>query len=133
MIIRPKKQSIFKVSNLNGIKYLTCSHVKFSDLCEHKFRHNFYVTPMCLHSEDTETNEHYLLCCQLHADCCGILFDTVPNIIQNDVSTFHENMTNAHFFYTVTSVEVLNHSTLESTVKFIHDSGHFTRYVRLSM
>ena len=26
--------------------------VKFSDIREHRFRHNFYVTPMCMCSEE---------------------------------------------------------------------------------
>ena len=46
--------SAFNVSDLNGIKLLTCLHVKFSDLHEHKFRHNFYATPMCVRIEDIE-------------------------------------------------------------------------------
>ena len=87
-IIRPEKRSTFKVSDL---KLLTRLRVKFSDLCEHKLRRNFYITLMCLCGEDTETTEHYLIHCQLYADRREILFDTVSSIIQNDVSTFHEN------------------------------------------
>ena len=66
--IRPEKRLTFKVSDLNDIKLLTRLRVKFSDLHEHKFRHNIYVTPMCMCREDTETTEHYLLRCQLYAD-----------------------------------------------------------------
>ena len=40
-IIRPEKQSTFKVSDSSGMKLLTRLRVKFSDLREHKFRHNF--------------------------------------------------------------------------------------------
>ena len=67
-IIRPEKRSTFKVSDINGVKRLTRLRVKFSDLPEHKFRHNLYVTPICMSSEDTETTRHYLLRCQLYAD-----------------------------------------------------------------
>ena len=134
VIIRPEKRSIFKVSDLNGIKLLTRSRVKFGDLREHKFRHNFYVTPMCLCSQDTEITEHYLLRCQLYADRCGILSDTVSSIIQNDVSTFHENDLCSLLLYGDPRFnENLNRSILESTIKFILDSGRFTRYVWLSM
>ena len=77
---------------LNGIKLLTRLRVRFSDLGEHKFRRNFYITPMCMCSEGNETTEHlYLLRYQHFADHREILFDTVPSIIQNDVSTFQEN------------------------------------------
>ena len=119
-IIRPEKRSTFKVSDLSGIKLLIRLRVKFSDLREHKFRHNFYITPMCLCSEDTETTEHYLLRCQLYADRHEILFDTVSSIIQNDVSTFHENNL-------CSLLPILNLSILESTIKYIYDSGRFTR------
>ena len=44
---------------------------------------------MC--SENTETTERYLLRCQLYADRCEILFDTMSSIIQNDVFAFQEN------------------------------------------
>ena len=62
--------------------------IKFSNLREHKFRHNFYVTMMCMCSEDAETTEHNLLHCQLYADRCVTLFDAVSGIIQDNVSTF---------------------------------------------
>ena len=129
-IIKPEKRSTFKISDLSGIKLLTRLRVKFSDLREHKFRHNFYITPMCLCSEDTETIEHYLLCRQLYADRREILFDTVSSIIHNDVSTFHENDLCSLLLYGDPRFnEILNRSMLESTIKHIYDSGRFTRYV----
>ena len=129
-IIRPEKRSTFKVSDLNGIKLLTRLRVKFSDLRKHKFRHNFYVTPMCMCSEDTETTEHYLLRCLRYADHRGILFDTVTSIIQNDVFTFQENDLCSLLLYGDPRFnEISNRSILESTIKFIHDSFRFTCYV----
>ena len=117
--MRPEKQSLFKVSDLNVIKLLTRLRVEFSDLCEHKFRHNFYVTPMCMYSEDTETSEHYLLCCQLCGDLCDNLFNTVSSIIQNDVSTFRENDVCLLLLYGDPGFnEISDRSSLESTIKF---------------
>ena len=85
---------------------------------------------MCLCSEDTETTEHYLLRCQLYADRRGSLFDTVSSIIQNDVSTFHENDLCSLLLYGDPRFnEILNCSILESTIKYVYDSGRFTRYV----
>ena len=131
-IVRPEKRSAFKVSDLNGIKLLTRLSVKFSDLREHKFRHNFYITPMCLCSEDTETTEHYLLRCQLYADRREVLFDAVSSIIQNDVSTFHENDLCSLLLYGDPRFnEILNRSILESTIKYIYDSGRDPRFNEL--
>ena len=117
-IIRPEKRSTFNVSDLNGVKLLTYLRVKFSDLREHKFRHNFYVTPMYMCSENTETTEHYLLYFQLYADRREILFDTMSSIIQNDVLTFRENDLCSLFLYGDPRFnEISTRSVLESTIK----------------
>ena len=71
-LIRPNKRSVYKVVDLKGVQLLTRLRVKFSDLREHRFRHNFFVTPVCMCNEDDETTEHYLLRCRLPpASCCS--------------------------------------------------------------
>ena len=41
-LVRPKNQSYFGVHDIEGIRYLTQLRVKFNDLREHRFRHNFH-------------------------------------------------------------------------------------------
>ena len=62
-IIRKKGNSVFGVSDIDGIKLLTRLRVTYSHLNEHKFRHNFNdtINPMCNCSANTETTVHYLL------------------------------------------------------------------------
>ena len=66
--IRPKETSIFKIHDINGIKLLNRLRLHFSDLNEHKFRHNFRTTvdPMCSCGIEPETTLHYLLHCNLY-------------------------------------------------------------------
>ena len=41
-LVRPNRQSYFGVHNIEDIRYLTHLRVKFSDLGEHRFKHNFH-------------------------------------------------------------------------------------------
>ena len=66
-IIRPSRNPIFNVDDITGIKRLTKLRVKFSDLNEHKFRHNFdCLNPICDCDKANEDNEHFLLHCPLY-------------------------------------------------------------------
>ena len=129
-IIRPMKRSVYKISDLNGSKLLTRLRVKFSDLREHKFRHNFFSTSTCMCNRDVETTEHYLLRCHLYSGPRVILLDSVSNIINEDVTTFSEQSLCLLLLYGNENMnEIANRLILESTIIFINDSGRFTRYV----
>ena len=59
--IRPFRRSIFNIHELTGIKVL---RVEFSDLHEHRFRHNVLCSsPFCSCQTGIEDNEHFLLHC----------------------------------------------------------------------
>ena len=63
-IIRPEGNSVYNISDIEGVRLLTKLHLKFSVLNEHKFRHNFdSLTPFCACGNDMEDNEHFLLRC----------------------------------------------------------------------
>ena len=40
-LIGPQKRSLFGFHDIEGVRLLTRLRVEFSDLCEHRFRHNF--------------------------------------------------------------------------------------------
>ena len=125
-LIRPNKRSVYKVVDLKGVQLLTRLRVKFSDLCEHRFRHNFFVTPVCMCNEDDETAEHYLLRCRLHRLHRVALLENVSIILKFDVSTLSERDLCLLLLYGDYNMnEYSNRSLLESTIKFIHDSGRF--------
>ena len=49
-IIRPPKRSIHHLSDIPGCKLLTRLHLDFSELREHKFRHNFNCIESCVYA-----------------------------------------------------------------------------------
>ena len=62
--IGPSKRPIFNIHDLTGIKLLTRLRVEFSDLYEHRFRHNFLCSsPFCSCQTIIKDNEHFLLHC----------------------------------------------------------------------
>ena len=125
-LIRPNKHSIYKVVDLKGVQLLTRLRVKFSDLHEHRFRHNFFVTPVCMCNKDDETTEHYLLRCCLHRLHHVALLENVSIILKFDVSTPSERDLCLLLLYGDDNInEYSNRSLLEWTIKFIHDSGRF--------
>ena len=60
-----QERSLFSIHDPTGVKRLTRLRLKFSHLNEHKFRHNFKdtVVAMCDCGTETETTEHFFLCC----------------------------------------------------------------------
>ena len=67
--IRPKGNSVFDIHDTSGIKLLSRLKLNFSQLIEHKFRHNFNdtVDPTCTCFLEPETTLHYLLRCNLYS------------------------------------------------------------------
>ena len=66
--IRPQKNSIFNISDIAGVRYLSKLRLRFSMLHEHKFRHNFdSLTHLCASGMGIEDDEHFFLSCpQFH-------------------------------------------------------------------
>ena len=58
------KSSLYNISEIDGIKYLTKLRLKFSALNEHKFRHRFdCLNHRCICGEVVEDNGQFLLHC----------------------------------------------------------------------
>ena len=74
--------SIYNIHNPLGIK---CLRLGFSQLKEHKFRHNFQdsINAMCSCSNDTETTIHFFLHFANFATQIKILFDKITTIDAN--------------------------------------------------
>ena len=65
--IRPKHVDTFGIHNPTGLQLLTRLRLGFSQLNEHKFRHNFrdFLNPLCQCRLEPETTSHFLLRCHL--------------------------------------------------------------------
>ena len=61
-IVRPHKNPLYCLSDIEGVKKLTKLRVNFSPLNEHRFRHNFDCSsPTCVCGRGIENNGHFLL------------------------------------------------------------------------
>ena len=84
-LIRPQKRSLFGFHDIDGVRLLTHLRVEFSDLREHRFRHNFQCSsPMCFCQTGIENNEHFLLHCPCHSSHRRDLLDRIANVADAD-------------------------------------------------
>ena len=91
-LIRPPKRSIFNIYDLEGIKLLTQLRVEFSDLCYHRYRHNFHCTsPTCLCQTGIEDNKHFILHWPWFSLQCRPLLQLVSNLADVDMMHLSSN------------------------------------------
>ena len=88
-IIRPPNRSTFRTHDVEGLKLLTRLRVKFSDLREHRFRHNFRCNGSnCLCGKGIEDNEHFLLHCHRYGSPRRAFLDRVSGSVDFDIKAF---------------------------------------------
>ena len=129
-LIRPQKRSLFGFHDIKGVRLSTRLRVEFSDLREHRFRHNFQCSsPMCFYQTGIENNE-FLLHCPRHSSHRRDLLDRISNVVdvdpQNLSSTDLCNLLldgNSCF-----SVDT-NHHIIESTIFFIKSKSRFFKRI----
>ena len=95
-IIRTKKNSVFGVSDIYGVKLPTRFRLNSSPLNEHMFRHNFNdtINPICNCGAATETTIDYILRRRLYSFQRAELLDgvykldsTLPNSLEDQLLT----------------------------------------------
>ena len=91
-----KNEQNFKIHDINGIKLLNRLRLYFSNLNEHKFRHNFRATidPMCSCGLEPETTLHYLLRCNIYSDLRTELFNDICALSLIFKNLSHEKLLN---------------------------------------
>ena len=92
-IVRPVQNSVFKVFNPLGIKFLTRLRLILSHLNEHKFKHNFQncLNPLCSCSLEIESTIYFFLHCHFFDKFRQILLETDEKIIK-DISHLHDDL-----------------------------------------
>ena len=123
-IIRPSRNPIFNVDDITGIKRLTKLRVKFSDLNEHKFRHNFdCLSPICDCGKANEDNEHFLLHCPLYDVIRQDLFGQLENILDFNVSDMNSKSLCNLLLFGKPDLDVsVNKMIIEETLRFIENT-----------
>ena len=97
---RAMSKSIYNIHNPLGIKFLTRLRIGFSQLKEHKFRHNFQdsINPMCSCSNDIETTIHFFLHFANFTTQRKTLFDKITTINANILAENKDSIINALLF-----------------------------------
>ena len=82
---RPIQNSIFKIHDPLGIKFLTRLRLGLSHLNEHRFRYNFQdcLNPSCSCSLEVESITHFFLHCHHFNQFCQTLLDSVKRIVNS--------------------------------------------------
>ena len=128
-LIRPKKRSLFGFHDIEGVRLLTRLRVEFSDLREHRFRHNFQCSsPMCFCQTGIENNEHFLLHCPRHSSHRRDLLDRISNVVDADPTNLSSTDLCNLLLYGNSCFSVdTNHHIIESTISFIKSTSRFKR------
>ena len=125
--IRPKENSIFKILDINGIKRLNRLRLHFSQLNEHKFRHNFRATidPLCRCGLERETTLHYLLGCNLYSDLRTELLNDVCALNPTLKNLSHEKLLNILLYGSENFSFNTTKKIVKSTIKSLKTSERF--------
>ena len=126
-IIRPVKNSTYRVSDIPGIRLLTRLRLQFSALNEHLFRHAFEcLSPVCNCGLAIKDNEHFLLHCPQYYTFRLDLFGQLSDISGIDLTRLDDRSQCNILLYESPRCSVIENSIiLESTISFIKDTGRF--------
>ena len=127
--IRPLGHPLFRLQDKFSVKLLTKITVSFSDLRDHRFNHNFNcVSPLCSCGIEDETSVHFFLRCPRYFTQRSLLLSKISEIIGSDVTVFPDE----HLYYIIiygSNVynSVSNNLIITETIRFIRNSGRFTK------
>lgn len=127
-IIKPVTNSMYNISDIDGVRYLTKIRLKFSALNEHKFRHRFdCINPCCACGEAVEDNEHFLLHCPrfdtMRRDLLGQLSD-IPGI---DITSMDsKSLCQLLLFGSNNLTVVANRIILEASMAYLKATKRFS-------
>ena len=120
---RPVQNSIYKVFNTLGIKFLIRLRLWLSHLNEHKFKHNFQncLNPLCSCSLDVESTIHFFLHCNFFDKFQQILLETVEKIIK-DISRLNNDLLINQLMYWSPSYNFEeNNKIINASIKHVLD------------
>ena len=129
---------MFNIHDLDGVKLLTRLRVEFSDLCSHRFNHNFHCpNPSCPCKTGIENNEHFLLHCPRFSSQLKGLHDLVSSLTGIEVMHVSSKELSRLLLYGRNDLSVIvNRGIIEETIKFIRSTGRFEKnwlfYLRFS-
>ena len=118
---RPTANSTLGTNDVSGLKLLTRLRVGFSNLREHKFKHNFQdalnpLRPCSLEAEDTY---HFFMRCQSFSNQRNVVFDDL-NSINSEILKMSENeIVQVLLFGRKSFFKDMNFRIITSLIRFI--------------
>ena len=127
--IRPPKRPTFNIYDIEGIKLLTRLRVEFSDLRNHRYRHNFHCpSPICLCQTGIEDNEHFLLHCPRFSSRRRVLLDLVSKSVKFDIMRLSsKELCNLLLYGHSKCTIITNRVIIELTLEYIKGTGRFKK------
>ena len=126
--IRKPARKYYDIKDRKGIRFLTKLRVEFSDLREHRFRHNFNCeSSICRCGAGEESNIHYLTSCNLFSEQRTHLYDTVHPLIPNFNTLSDDEKTSYFLFGNKLLKKEINKDILLATIKFITATKRFDK------
>ena len=128
--IRPQKQNTFDVRDKYGLSLLTRLRVDFSDLRDHRFRHNWNcANPTCRCNRENETTVHFLLRCPIFNGHRRALLSALSDILKID-EVLLESLSSATMvdllLYGSKEYNIItNRLILEATIRYVLSTGRF--------
>ena len=125
--IRPTQNSIFDISDNEGIKLLTRLRLGLSHLNKHKFTHGFLdtINPMCSCNSEEESLSHYLLRCPNFAQLRIHLMNEISNIKSSLIYLNDENLSKILLYGDDAFSCEINSSIISLTIEYIRSSERF--------
>ena len=122
-IIRPIKNPVYNICDIQGVKMLTRLRVKFSPLKEHRFRHNFEcLSPGCICGAAIENTEHYLLHCTQFCTLGQTLLGQISDAGFDIANMSTEDLCCLLLYGRPIGSTYINRMILEATISFIKSS-----------
>ena len=113
------------IHNLDEVKLLTRLRVEFSDLCSHRFNHNFHgPDPSCLCKTGIEDNEHFLLHCPRFSSQHKGLLDLVSSLTGIEAMCLSSKELCRLLLYSRNDLNEI----IKETIKFIRSTGRFEKH-----
>ena len=126
--MKPRENSVFANHDINGLKSLARLRLNFSQLHEHKFRHNFshIVNLMCSCGVEPEATLHYLLHCDPHSACRKEFLNGIYTLNLSLKKYSEDNLLNVLLYGAETFTFRMNKEILICTISFLKKSDRFS-------
>ena len=121
---RPVQNSIYKVFNTLGIKFLTRLRLWLSHLNEYKFKHNFQncLNPLSFCSLEVESTIHFFLHCNFFDKFQQILLETVEKIIKDISQLNNDLLVNQLMYWSPSYSFEENNKIINASIKHVLDT-----------